>query len=501
MGAASGFTLDGSGSYDPDGLFDSSFFTYSWRCGSCPDSVDSALGTSATTTVAANSLTAGTYVFWLNVTAGTRSAATSTTVEVLSGTPPTMDMAALPKAKYNKDEEFVSLSASAAGATSTSWTVVDSDVKKVFKKRNVATAQISNRATATVMLSALTVGKTYTFRFTALSGSGSSATSAYSHVTLTINEAPSSGYVSVVPRYGLALRTLFTFSATNWEDEDLPLTYIFGTTSVDKNGTITSKRVPFSDAISDASYPDLVLYKGQEGTANNYSVGCYVEALDWYGASGEDTDTIFVRPQDLSLGQLLNQSSLATEEALAGGDAEASRLLILATAAALGSSTDDTTAGSAVRRQRQLLASGDGTTASNTAERTTLMADLWETYAITEITAADVASLLATLEGIVDTPREISDPTAASALGLMRAILQALKANDVELTPTAGGFVGTALESLFHTGVFNNSFGVSSLAYASNVTEIVRLASAAELFGSFDGVGFFVQSASGGVEM
>jgi len=227
-----------------------------------------------------------------------------------------------------------------------------------------------------------------------------------------------------------------------------------------------------------------------------------VEALDWYGASGEDTDTIFVRPQDLSLGQLLNQSSLATETALAGGDAEASRLLILATAAALGSSTDaTTTAGGAVRRQRQLLASGDGTMASNTAERTTLMADLWDTYAITEITAADVASLLATLEGIVDTPREISDPTAASALGLMQEILQALNANDVELTPTAGGFVGTALESLFHTGIFNNSFGASSLAYANNVTEIVRLASAAELFGSFDGVGFFVQSASGGVEM
>jgi len=499
VGASSSFTLDGSSSYDPDGVYDSSTFSYAWRCGGCPDAVDSSLGTKATTTVAASSLSAGTYVFWLNVTAGGRSAAASTVVEVISGTPPSVAMATLPKAKYNQDEEFVSLSANAAaGATSTAWSVVDSDVKKVFKKRNVVTAKIQNRPAATVMLSALTVGNTYTFRFTATTGSGASATSAYSHVTLTINEAPSSGYVSVDPYYGLALKTKFTFSATNWEDDDLPLTYTFGTTSIDNNGTITYERVPFSDAISDASYPDLILYEGQGGTANNYSVGCYVEAFDWYGASGEDTHTIFVRPQALSLAQLLNQSSVATEVALAGGDAETLRLLILATAAALESSTTDTTT---VRRQRQLLASGDGTTASNTLERTTLMADLWDTYAITEITAADVASLLATLESIVDTPKEISDPTAASALGLMREILQALKANDVEVTPTAGGFVSTSLESLFRTGIFNTTFGASSLAYASNVTEIVRLASAAELFGSYDGVGFFVQSSGGGVEM
>jgi hypothetical protein len=234
---------------------------------------------------------------------------------------------------------------------------------------------------------------------------------------------------------------------------------------VDGNGTLSSGRVPFSDAISDASYSNLILTQGQANA--NYTVGCFVQVLDWYGAAGEDTQVVHVQPQALTLAALLNQSTAASAAALASGNAETTRQVLKATAAALQTAAAD----GGARRALLATSSGGG---DNTEARTALLAELWEAYAITEITAADVASLLATLEGIVDTPLEVSDSTAASALGLLRELLRALRANDAELTATASGYVGTTLESLFHTAIFNVSFGIGSLAYADNVTDILR---------------------------
>ena len=104
-------------------------------------------------------------------------------------------------------------------------------------------------------LSALTQGATYTLMLTAEDSQGSSS---YSSVTLAVNEPPSSGQVVVAPRDGFTLDTAFTFAAVNWVDEDLPMTYIFGTVPiVDPQAlavdTSAAARRPFGDARSDAS--------------------------------------------------------------------------------------------------------------------------------------------------------------------------------------------------------------------------------------------------------
>ena len=190
--------------------------------------MDAALGSSSVASVAASSLGVGSYTFWLNVSAGSRTAATSTVVQVVSGSPPSVAAATLMQTKYNTDAGFLSLSARARRAATTKWSAASSDVSDVFKKKSTAASGILNQGEATVVLSLLTAGNTYTFRFTASKGRGAAASSAYSHVSVTMNEAPASGRLDVAPRAGWALATAFAFSATNWEDEDLPLTYIFG---------------------------------------------------------------------------------------------------------------------------------------------------------------------------------------------------------------------------------------------------------------------------------
>jgi len=102
VGTDSSFTLDGSGSHDPDES--AAPLEYAWTCagvsgGATCGELD--LGTGAAATVGANALASGTYAFTLTVAkAGRDSAQTASVVEVTAGSPPLVDVAALAKDKY-----------------------------------------------------------------------------------------------------------------------------------------------------------------------------------------------------------------------------------------------------------------------------------------------------------------------------------------------------------------------------------------------------------------
>jgi hypothetical protein len=280
-------------------------------------------------------------------------------------------------------------------------------VSHVFTSKGVSKSQISNNLNAVVALGVLTEGNTYTFKLTATDSSGSSS---YSTVSLVMNEAPSSGSLVVSPKHGYALYTSFTFTATSWVDEDLPFTYIFGTTGVNSDDASldTSLLSPFGDGRSDATYSGITLSSGSNIT--NFTVGCYVEVIDYYGAIGSDTRSIYVGSMVLTTEQLANISSSKASSAIESNDADAAKQIVYASTQEIQTTNDN--------RRRKLL----GTSTSTELLRASLLSSLWNTYYITPVTVSDMASLLNVLVGIVDTPSELTTDVASGALNLLNKV-------------------------------------------------------------------------------
>ena len=65
-------------------------------------------------------------------------------------------------------------------------------------------------------------GKVYNFQFIARTTTGAIS---LDRISTKVNEVPSGGTFSVTPTSGPMLEPIFTFSALNWADEDLPLKY------------------------------------------------------------------------------------------------------------------------------------------------------------------------------------------------------------------------------------------------------------------------------------
>jgi hypothetical protein len=226
-GRDNAFTLDGSGSYDPD-QDSGTAMTYSWECGrgngtgACGLDVGVDLS-SSTLTVGVEGLAVGTYTFALVVGKGARSSSSvSVQVEVVAGAPPVVAIAALAQKKYNTDANFLSVSATVTSSldVSTVWSAQSSDVASVFRSKGVPATTVSGSLSALVALFRLTPGATYTLVLTATDSDGSSA---FATTTVAINSPPGSGVVAVSPLHGYSLNTGFEFSAVNWVDDDKPL--------------------------------------------------------------------------------------------------------------------------------------------------------------------------------------------------------------------------------------------------------------------------------------
>jgi len=459
-----GFTLEDA-STDPDETDED--FTYTWSCEALTDGTDCSafdLGTESSVTVEENAYEVGTYEFTMTISKGKRSATSSVVVEVVSGAPPVIAIGALSASKYNKDDGFLQISAEVSSAldVSTVWSADGSDVSNLFSSQGTYVSTVSNKLTSVVALSFLTQAITYTLVLTATDSDGSSS---YSTVSLTMNESPSSGSLSINPPSGFALDTAFEFSATSWVDEDLPFTYLFGTVELASDGNLTESFSPFGAPGSDASMSSVTLPQGDE--ANNFTVGAFVDVIDSFGAVGSATTTARVQIATLTVGQLFNLSQALSTKALESGNGDAAKQVLSASIGALKSAGQSNS-----NNQRRTLLAGGGDPA---AVRTASLQDLWSTYEITEITASDVASLLSVLRDIVEVPNEITDDTAASAILFVNTVLRATLNVDIALTDAASTSVGTSLEYLFKTGIFNSTFATKpAVDHASNATIALR---------------------------
>jgi hypothetical protein len=474
------FELDGSGSYDPDAS--SVSFYYSWTCQASSLTANctklAMVDNSSSLAVPALTLPVGDYVFTLFVSKNERNDTAQVDVEIVSGAPPVISITALTQDKYNSGDEFLSLTSSVTSSYtfSTIWSADSSDVANLFMSDGSYASSVSNKLSVVVALSILTEGDTYTLRLTATDSYGESS---YSTVSLTMNEPPSSGDIDVTPKNGYALDTSFTFTATNWVDDDLPLTYIFGTTGVNSDATLdTTSLSPFGDERSDASYVGVTLSQGLNST--NYTVGCYTEVVDSYGATGSETASVRVRSKPLSVGELRNISEARARDSIDSNDADGAKQILSATTEGMGSTTDGTSS-----RRRQLL----GANSDAQELRASVLANLWATYAITPITVSDVASLLSVLVGVVDTPVEVTYEVASGSNFFLQTLLRATIGANIGISSTSTDYVGSFLTYLFETPWFNETLS-SSYVNAANVSNAIGLVSAAQLYNAYDGVGY-----------
>jgi hypothetical protein len=158
------------------------------------------------------------------------------------------------------------------------------------------------RPRATINVGVLTIGATYVFELRAWDYSGGQG---YSRVYITVNEPPSSGYFEVEPPKGTAGVTPFDLKAFNWEDENLPLYYVF---SQDKD--LDAAWVPLGD-----QNPSNLFFSpmAQGRYAHDFRVGVRCRVLDAFGASTFRDKEAVVIPNPITL----KQTSQAFDKSIA----------------------------------------------------------------------------------------------------------------------------------------------------------------------------------------
>eukprot|EP00598_Pedospumella_elongata_P002837 CAMPEP_0184977078 /NCGR_PEP_ID=MMETSP1098-20130426/7839_1 /TAXON_ID=89044 /ORGANISM="Spumella elongata, Strain CCAP 955/1" /LENGTH=2266 /DNA_ID=CAMNT_0027500023 /DNA_START=378 /DNA_END=7178 /DNA_ORIENTATION=+ len=210
------------------------------------------------------------------------------------------------------------------------WTVNDTSVDMASRALSlIAKTFLASPSQQFVDLNLLLVGNTlpgrsaYTF---SLHCDLEDTTKLVSSVVVEVNGAPLAGKASVMPESGIAFADVFTFFASNWYDEDLPLSYMFSYDAPDGTQKIMKSRCP-------QTYVKSMLPSGS--AAHNDLLTWRVKVYDLFLASREADGTLQVsflpRASASPAAQLtlaaqnsstkmstIVQSMLTTEEYLAG---------------------------------------------------------------------------------------------------------------------------------------------------------------------------------------
>jgi hypothetical protein len=162
----------------------------------------------------------------------------------------------------------------------------------------------------------LAPGAVYVFRLVYNSRNGQDFRSA--EVAITTNDIPQSGLFSVSSRSGVELQDLFSFSASQWSDDQLPLLYRFGYFAV--SGEETTVKAKNEDSSLSA-----VLPRGHPLTENaSLTLECFLEVYDKLGAFATRTRRVEVNASVLNTTELDNlYESLEAETEDAAEEEEA----------------------------------------------------------------------------------------------------------------------------------------------------------------------------------
>lgn len=310
LGFNKDIVLDGRLSSDPDKSSDDAWYT--WECEdedglacfvldeSTDEYAELEMASLSKITVPAGSLESNKfYKFTLIFQKGLRIATKSSTVQILPGDPPVVQIKPQQTLKENVGQ-FVKIDAvisSTVGNMAISVECSDEDEyayvsledKKTLLTPSSMTVpkKVQNYPFSLVFAqNALESGVSYKFIVYAAQSEGVG----FSEVVITTNAPPSIGLLESNVDNGTALETEFTLSAVEgWDDDadDKPLLYLFGyTTSAGKRKLLGTPSVENSlGYLLPAGDPD-----------NNHELTVFVEVFDIYGSKSKNQLTLIVEP-------------------------------------------------------------------------------------------------------------------------------------------------------------------------------------------------------------
>ncbi|GMH77013.1 hypothetical protein TrLO_g5950 [Triparma laevis f. longispina] len=366
-GTDQSFELDASGSKDPDELLTSDEIYYTWTCSTwdaedsynpdtetyvgayventCSGGIESYMSKGVQgghgVTFPQGSLVAGLFRFTAYVSdssgdsSGAGGPSASVHVEVKSGEPPIVAIAALDQAKYNANEgeymEIIAVAEAKGEIVSREWQMLegDGDVSDIFYSP-------LDRGSMIVSLGHLTSGSTYVFKYTVYDNQGADSFGS-SSVTVFTNLPPSSGMFEITPNTGVVMQDEFKFVADIWQDDDLPLSYAFKYIIGKDNAG--AQEVAMGDW-SPTTSKESLLPLGDE--KENFAVTGIVYVADKYGSSIRKTFEVncteLIMEEGVDMTEFLADASAnLVGSALDSGDPEAAAQALGAVAGMLNS--------------------------------------------------------------------------------------------------------------------------------------------------------------------
>jgi hypothetical protein len=136
--------------------------------------------------------------------------------------------------------------------------------------------------TVNLVLSANSLAETASYVFYLSCGASSSS------VAVTTNGPPTPGLFTVSPSTGTELSDSFLFAASQWSDQELPLSYVFGFHSPSDYSLILSIR-----SLSEIAFASSTLPAGL--TTNGYTIVCVTKVYDSYDAYATATFNVTVQ--------------------------------------------------------------------------------------------------------------------------------------------------------------------------------------------------------------
>ena len=335
-------TLDASKSYDEDieNVYGASAgLLFTWSCiqlqpsliDDCNSIFDSTIFTASNTleilqlkTLSTASTSIAQITLLVTDSSASRSSSITIDIEVLPALAPTLALQSnVPSSSKMNSAKSLQLTASvnvpATVRGSLTWTADGLDSDKLSSVALTSITQPVSESSTTQSITMylvlpndiLSSGSTYTFTMT--SALESPGVSVSSDITVAVNAAPSPGTFSVTPRSQPELQDPFLFVCNNWQDSDLPISYIFSYYSTSSKSQIVMR------SKSELTYASISLPAGSSST--NYTVITTAEVFDFLTASTTVTDEIqvFAQPEmsssELSeyVGNSLSVLALATD--------------------------------------------------------------------------------------------------------------------------------------------------------------------------------------------
>eukprot|EP01043_Picozoa_sp_COSAG02_P012130 COSAG02_NODE_462_length_21838_cov_17.900501_3_plen_4662_part_00 len=316
------FSLDASTSYDPAAAEDATL-SFAWTCKKddgrdCFDT--SELGFSEIWEIDAQELsdTDSTYEFSVIVSNEGRSASATVFITKVGWVPPSVGITVRDQlhTKVNNDEKLtLQGDITTRGLEYTSyWSWPDSDDCAYLVLGD--DSLLTERSATNLVLQpyVLQPGNVYCFKLTATTG----MVQGYSQLTIEVNEPPSAGVAVVEPTAGTALVTVFTIRATDFYDEDRPLSYRFGYGSHDT--------IRYLSDFQRLSQVGSLLPPGDVSSAGSYPA--FVEAEDMYGSRSSAVGSVSVSPIQAGTGTIESLATRLLDGASAQGDVQKSAQIV-----------------------------------------------------------------------------------------------------------------------------------------------------------------------------